>query len=345
MAEGNDKVGAGIVPLLQEELPRHVLAGYMRYRKIQTLGCGGKAEVFLCRDQTLGREVAVKVLHPDLLQSAEEQHMLVREARIMAMLVHPRIPEIHDLGRDFEGRPYFAMSYVPGTTFRELIGLTRDAHDVAAVQYHLQQCLSVLIGVGVILETAHAMQVVHCDLKPENILIDNGGGVYLIDWGLATILPIIDQRAAEADSFVSERGMQGSPLYMSPEQAGQKSEISAATDVYALGVMLYECLAGRVPFHGCDVDEVLAGVAAVKAVPPRLRAPDRYVPEQLERVCLRALNKDPAERQASVQELISELRDCHLELLIDYDREVFSPTAAFASTEWSVCEQEILAYV
>lgn len=342
MAEGNDKISAGFVPLLQQELPRHVLAGFMRYQKIRTLGKGGKAEVFLCRDQTLGREVAVKVPHPDLLPSPEEQHMLVREARIMAVMLHPGIPKIHDLGRDFEARPYFAMSYVPGITFREMLNHAHETKDFVAQQYCLQQCVNILIDVGSILEVAHAMHIVHGDLKPENILLDQQGGAHLIDWGLATILDRGNEIGGEADTFASEREMQGSPLYMSPEQASHEATISAATDIYSLGVMLYECLTHTVPFQGECVDEVLAKVVSCEPESPSQRAPDRYLSLELERTCMQAIAKDPAHRQANMQELVAELRDCHLELLIDYDHAIFPPSMPAQQCRH---EEGILAYV
>jgi eukaryotic-like serine/threonine-protein kinase len=345
MAEGNDKISTTIVPLLQQELPQHVLAGYMRYQKIRALGRGGKAEVFLCRDQTLGREVAVKVLHPELLSSAEEQHMLVREARIMAALVQPGIPKIHDLGRDFERRPYFAMSYVPGTTFRDMLASARDTPDSAAQQYELQRCLNVLIEVGEILRTVHSLHVIHGDLKPENIIVGPRGEVHLIDWGLATILQHDGITDEEPDAFASERGFQGSPLYMAPEQATHSTAISEATDIYSLGVLLYECLTLTTPYRGTDVHDVIAKVVAAEIESPRQQAPGRHLPADLERACMKALRKCPDQRQASMSEFIAELRECHLELLIDYDRAVFSDSRFNSRSEASWRDEPLLAYV
>lgn len=344
MAEGSDKLAKKIVPLLEKRLPQHVLAGYMRYEKIRSLGQGGKAEVFLCRDQILGREVAVKVLHPDLLPYPEEQHMLVREARIMAALSQSGIPTIHDLGRDFESRPYFAMAYVPGETFRDLLQRGVNVEDIVAQQYELKQCLDVLIGIGEILQAAHEMQVVHGDLKPENVIIEPSGAVHVIDWGLATILQEAEGYDCP-DQFANIRGLQGSPLYMAPEQTCPGSNITAAADIYSLGTLLYECLTLTVPFLGVDAEEVLGKIAASDPIPPREHAPNRYIPVELERICLQSLSKDPLQRQTTITEYIADLRECQLDLLSDYERPKIQNSGLVGQGELSCYDESLLVYV
>jgi eukaryotic-like serine/threonine-protein kinase len=340
MAEGSDKLAKNIMPLLEKRLPQHVMAGYMRYEKIRLLGRGGKAEVFLCRDQILGREVAVKVLHPDLLSFPEEQHMLVREARIMAAFSQIGIPAIHDLGRDFESRPYFAMAYVPGETLRELLQRAMNVDDIAVQQYELRHRVNVLIGIGEILQTAHEMQVVHGDLKPENVMIDPSGAVHLIDWGLATILHETDDY-----QFANEQGLQGSPLYMAPEQTCAGSAITTATDIYALGTLLYECLTLAVPFQGPDVNDVLSQITSSEPIAPRKRAANRTIPAQLERLCLQALSKNPHERHLSISDFVAELRECQLDLICDYERYEIPNTVSFGKGTLTWSNEAALVYV
>jgi eukaryotic-like serine/threonine-protein kinase len=344
MAESSEKPGNNIVPLLEKRLPQHVMAGYMRYEKIRSLGRGGKAEVFLCRDQLLGREVAVKVLHPDLLSCPEEQHMLVREARIMAALSLAGIPTIHDLGRDFESRPYFAMTFVPGETLREMLQRAKSVDGFFAQQYELQQRLNVLIGISEILQAAHEMQVVHGDLKPENVMIEPSGGVHLIDWGLATLLQEVEGDDCP-DQFARERGLQGSPLYMTPEQTCPGSAITTATDIYALGTLLYECLTLAVPFQGVDVNDVLSKIATSEPIAPRKRAANRFIPAQLERLCLQSLSKDPGARQSTISEFVADLRECQLDLLCDYEREEIPRSVSFGKGELVWSSEAALAYV
>jgi eukaryotic-like serine/threonine-protein kinase len=336
VAEGTEDITEAIVALLRQALPQHVLAGYMRYQKIRTIGSGGKAEVFLCRDQILGRE---------LLSSDHEQHMLVREARIMAALSHPGIPKIHDLGRDFEGRPYFAMSYIEGGTLRELLGTQQQGITKTQQQFELQRRTTVLLEVATLLEDAHAMHVVHGDLKPDNILIDNSERVHLIDWGLASVLHEADDTENGEANFASERGCQGSPLYMSPEQAAHGSPLNTSTDIFSLGVLLYECLTFQTPFQGTDVDEVIAQILHAEPLPPSQVAPACTIPGDLERICLRALSKFPENRQASISEFAAELRDCQLDLLIEYDRAASTECgpAVAASNTWY--DEPQLAYV
>jgi serine/threonine protein kinase len=344
MAESSEKRGNNIVSLLEKRLPQHVMAGYMRYEKIRSLGQGGKAEVFLCRDQILGREVAVKVLHPDLLSCPEEQHMLVREARIMASLSQAGIPTIHDLGRDFESRPYFAMTFVPGETLREMLQRAKNVDDLVAQQFELQRRLNALIGIGEILQAAHEMQVVHGDLKPENILIEPSGGAHLIDWGLATILQEAEGGDCQ-DRFANERGHQGSPLYMAPEQTCPGSAITAATDIYALGTLLYECLTLTIPFQGVNVEEVLAMIANTEPLPPREHSPHRYIPAEMERVCLQSMSKDPGARQSTISEFVAELRECQLDLFCDYERNETPSSVSFGKGELVWSGEAVLAYV
>ena len=305
--------------VLGAALPRHVFAGHMRYRDFHLIAQGGKAEVFRCTDVILGREVALKVLHRRLMEQPIEQELLVREARVMAALRHAAIPPVHDLGRDPEGRPYYAMGLKPGVTLHEVLsGLRRGEPEVVRM-YDLERLLGVLVHVAEALVYAHGMNVVHCDLKPENIIIDSHEAVSLIDWGLAIVDDYSD--GAEDNPAVRRRGCQGSPLYMAPEQASGEPLLGPAVDIYGLGVLVYECLTLDTPCKGSNAAETLRNVRSCAPVPPRTVAPHRPITRDIQAACLRALAKAPEDRFASMAEFGQALRDCRTDLLIEFERE------------------------
>ncbi len=303
--------------VLAAELPRHVHAGYMRYRAFEPLGQGGKAEVFRCIDANLGREVALKVLHQRLADVPLEHRLLVREARITAALQHAAIPAVHDLGRDPQGRPYFAMALKTGPTLHDVLGGLRQRDPVTARRYALDDLLGVLIHAAAALEYAHDRNVVHCDLKPENIVLD-GDAVSLLDWGLALIDDYPPGR--EPNPALCDRGCQGSALYMAPEQVARDPWIGPAADVFGLGVLLYECLTLDTPHRGADSAATLHNVLHREPLPPRTAAPDRGIPRALEDVCLRALEKSPDDRFDSMAEFRAVLQECRLDLIVEFGR-------------------------
>jgi eukaryotic-like serine/threonine-protein kinase len=319
--------------VLAAALPRHVCAGHMRYRTLKPLTRGGKAEILCGDDGLLGREVAIKVLHRHLCGQAVEEQLLVREARIMAALHHAAIPPVHDLGRDPDGRPYIAMEMRHGATLHEVLTALRRGDPDAAPRFDLERLLGILVRVAEVLEYVHGMNIVHCDLKPENIIIDATDSVSLIDWGLA----IVDDYAATGDEnpAVVLRGRQGSPLYMAPEQAAAEPLLTAAVDVYGLGVLLYECLSLETPCRGESASETLHNLQHCAPVPPRISASLRPMTRELEQACMKALAKSPADRFGTMAEFAAALRDCWTELLIAFERSDAAPRRAPGSvTGW-----------
>jgi serine/threonine protein kinase len=312
--------------VLAAALPRHVCAGHMRYRGLKPLTRGGKAEILCGDDGLLGREVAIKVLHRHLCGQPVEEQLLVREARIMAALHHAAIPAVHDLGRDPDGRPYFAMEMRRGATLHEILTALRRGDPDAAPRYDLERLLGILIRVAEALKYVHGMNIVHCDLKPENIIIDATDSVSLIDWGLA----VVDDYAASGDGnpAVVLRGRQGSPLYMAPEQAAAEPRLTAAVDVYGLAVLLYECLSLDTPSRGETTAETLHNLQHCAPAPPRISASLRPMTRELEQACMKSLAKAPADRFATIAEFASVLRDCWTDLLIAFERKDAAPRRA-----------------
>ena len=255
------------------------------YRFADVIGRGGMGEVVLAEDLQLGREVAIKRMRA-AAPSAEATARFLREARIQARLDHPAIVPVHELGQGADGRPYFTMKRVTGVT------LDRRIADGAPPQ----QLLRAFVDVCLAIDLAHARGVIHRDLKPANIMLGDYGEVYVLDWGVARILAERDEHAADGDSQDGETqvgAILGTLGYMSPEQL-RGEPVTSATDVYSLGAILYEILAG-VPAHPRGQAAMVSTVAG-PPVSPIARRPERAIAPELDAACMAALADGPAAR-------------------------------------------------
>jgi tRNA A-37 threonylcarbamoyl transferase component Bud32/tetratricopeptide (TPR) repeat protein len=259
------------------------------YRIVEKLGQGGMATVYKAYHPALDRYVAIKVMHPAFMEDPSFLARFQREARIVAKLDHPHIIPIYDFA-EHNGHPYLVMRFIEGETLK--------ARTVARGSLEPQEILCIARAVGQALTYAHGQGVLHRDIKPSNILLTPAGGVYLTDFGLA--------RMAEAgESTLSRDMMLGTPQYISPEQAKGIRALDARTDVYSLGVVLYELLVGRVPFTADTPYAIVHDHIFTPLPMPRELNPD--LPESLERVLLKALAKEPDDRFQSVEELVTAL--------------------------------------
>jgi serine/threonine-protein kinase len=263
-----------------------VLSG--RYRLGSKLGSGGMSTVYLAQDEVLDRPVAVKLLHREISEEADQLERFRREARAAARLSHPNLVGVIDAGED-EGRPYIVFEYVEGQTLKQRIQAGEGGLEVdEAVAYAIE------IGRG--LSAAHSRKLIHRDVKPQNVLIDPDGRAKVTDFGIA--------RSLESEGLTATGRVLGTTDYVSPEQA-MGEDVDERSDVYSLGVVLYEMLSGEVPFSA----ETQVGVAMkhVNNPMPDVRTKRPEVPIEVAGVINRSTAKDARDRYSSVSEMVLDL--------------------------------------
>lgn len=284
------------------QLPAKIDNGFSKYTDIRPYKQGGKAELKICKDTNLGRRVLLKMLRPDCADDHQELRRLVREARITALLQHPGTAPVYELGQTDQGQFYFSMKHIIGQTlFDIIVKLSRREPD-AEQMFTLDRLLTIFMQVADALAYAHARGVIHRDVKPENIIVGQFGEVQLIDWGTAKIWGMPNE--GEDDS-VLQRG--GTPLYMSPEQVLGHHHIDERTDVFSLGIVLYEILAQREPFRGANIRATFDNIINTTPKRPSDVSPHRTIPSRLDEICLKAIEKDPKDRYSAMSALINDV--------------------------------------
>jgi serine/threonine-protein kinase len=240
-----------------------------------------------------------------------EQKRLLREARVGALLQHPNTVPIYEIGRDNTGHYYFTMKLVHGYTFREVLDYRE--------RYDLRQLIDVITQIAYALEYAHSHRVIHRDIKPENILVGPSGEVLLLDWGLAKVWntkgessEAVPQKKVTSRMPVSSmsdlENLQGTITYMSPEQINRDPDIDYRTDIFSLGVVLYEILAGKPPTTGDTVDKVSREILEETPEKPSAHTTIR-IPSLLEKVAMQCIEKDPEQRMQNCTHLIRLLKE------------------------------------
>ncbi|HVF76017.1 MAG TPA: Stk1 family PASTA domain-containing Ser/Thr kinase [Acidimicrobiales bacterium] len=280
-----------------------------RYEIVRPIARGGMADVFLARDQLLDRPVALKVLFPELSVDRSFVERFRREAQAAANLAHPNVVSVYDFGEE-DGISFIVMEFVDGRT---LTSVLRSEGTLLA-----DRAATIGADVAAALAFAHRNGVVHRDVKPGNVLIDNSGHVKVTDFGIA--------RAANSEENLTQAGaVMGTATYFSPEQA-QGHDVDGRSDVYSLGVVLYEMVTGQAPFTGDN--PVSIAYKHVQEVPPTPRSLNPAVPPAFEAIVLQAMAKNPDQRYASAEELRADL------LRFRQGRAVAAvpPTAAMAAT-------------
>jgi eukaryotic-like serine/threonine-protein kinase len=268
-------------------MQREVIGG--RYTLLDVLGAGGMAKVYLAHDSVLDRDVALKVMREEYSDDEGFVERFRREAKNAASLTHPSIVQIYDQGRSEDGSYYIAMEYVPGGTLKERIADEGplDPGEAAGIASQVAEAL----------RAAHERGIVHRDIKPHNVLMNASGETKVADFGIA--------RAASSRTITETDLMLGTAAYMSPEQIGGE-RVDSATDLYSLGVVLYEMLTGELPYQADD--PIATAMQHLNRPPPHPRDANPAVPEELDALTAKLLAKDPAARYASAAELAEDLR-------------------------------------
>ncbi len=298
-----------------EVLPRAWKSGSLKYDELKPLSEGGTARLYLTEDLNLHRKVAYKTLHQDLQDSEIETQRFVREARVTANIQHPGTVPVYELGRDRGGQLFFTMKRVKGQDLRQiLLDLKHEVPDVVE-KFPLPRLLDILIQITQTIAYAHDIGVVHRDLKPANVIVGKFGEVYVLDWGLAKVLggKSLAKELGESDSSpdlsLTRSGIHyGTPLYMTPEIARGLSDLDEKSDVFALGILLFEMLTLQPFLQGEDITEIKKKLLEEPYRLPRDVAPERKIPKDLQAICMKALHRSRGHRFANATAFLEDLQ-------------------------------------
>jgi serine/threonine protein kinase/Flp pilus assembly protein TadD len=301
---------------------------FSHYKILSKIGAGGMGQVYLAEDTSeLGRTVAIKLLPSQLASDPKWMRRFIREARSVSALNHPNVLTIYEFGQHGPTR-FIAMEYVAGVTLRE---------HMAANRLNIHEVLAIAMQIAAALNAAHEAHVVHRDIKPENIMIRRDGIVKILDFGLAK--PVVQSGDSDPGSSAphTEPGIVlGTVSYMSPEQSAGAKTLDYRTDIWSLGVVLYEMVAGRVPFQGQELYQQV--VAIQEQEPAPLSSFEGHVPRRLEQIVAKALAKNPDDRYPTANDFLTDLKNLkrQLENEAEHDRTaLFDLRSATAKSEQS----------
>ncbi len=259
-----------------------------RYKLLERVGSGGMASVFKAQDMLLGRIVAIKMLHAGFAGDEEFLRRFRQEAFSAASLQHPNIVIVHDIGQD-EQNQYIVLEYVQGQTLKQIVRQYNDQGQTMPIPRVLDLAVQICAGIGY----AHRANLVHCDVKPQNVLVTRDDRIKVADFGIARAM-------SEASQQIKDEDLWGTPQYFSPEQAAGNTP-TPASDVYSIGVMMFEMLSGRLPFMA--ESQTALALKHMQEAPPMISEFNASVPEQLELIVDKVLAKEPAGRYRTAGQL------------------------------------------
>ena len=315
----NDNVGSFLAKPAAQSEAKHLLSQLQtmkigqrisHYQIVSRIGEGGMGEVWLADDKNLGRQVAIKLLPPQFTGDADRLRRFEQEARAASALNHPNIVTVHDIG-EADGLHFIVTEFVNGQTLRQLL---------ADGQLSSAQVLDIAEQIAEALAAAHGAGIIHRDIKPENVMVRRDGYVKILDFGLAKLTAIQPADSDSLSQMDTLRAAQtnpgvilGTPRYMSPEQA-RGTGVDSRTDLFSLGVVIYELLTGEAPFTGETLSDVIAAI--LMAAPKPLAEAAPATPSQLQTIIGKLLEKKPERRYQTADELLSDLQECKTDLQI-----------------------------
>jgi len=280
---------------------------FAHYEIVRQIGVGGMGEVYLARDEKLSRSVAIKILNEGFSRHESNVQRFIREAKAASSLNHPNILVIHEINVSGEAN-YIVSEYVEGTTLRGVIGESNLKRS---------EMLDIAIQISGALAAAHDANIVHRDIKPENVVVQPDGYVKVLDFGLAKLIeqnPAGLEDATVKQNQTAKGLIMGTVSYMSPEQA-KAERVDQRTDIFSLGVVIYEMVAGRTPFHGSSTSETFANL--INTEPHPLSRYAANVEDELQRIVSKALRKNKDERYQTIKDLHSDLKALRENLVFD----------------------------
>ena len=298
-----------------ELLPRAWKSGSLKYDELKPLSEGGTAKLYLTEDLNLHRRVAYKSLHQDLQDSDIETQRFVREARVTANIQHPGTVPVYELGRDRAGQLFFTMKRVIGQDLRQILLDLKHEVPSAVEKFPLPRLLDILIQVSQTIAYAHSVGVVHRDLKPANIIVGKFGEVYVLDWGLAKVLgekslaQELGTQGQPTDLSLTRSGMHyGTPMYMTPEIARGLSDLDEKSDIFSLGILLFEMLTLETFLEGKDITEIKKKLLEEPYRLPREVKPERRISRDLQAICMKALHRSRGHRYSNATLFLEDLQ-------------------------------------
>lgn len=301
------------------DLPQHIKNGFMRYRDFKPLTQGGEAMLQTCLDENLGRVVVMKTLLPQLQNLEVYRKRFLREARVTALIPHPATVPVYEISRDREGNVYFTMKRLGGRDLCDILDQIAEGDSATIEAFPPDVLLNVMIHVGQCLSYAHAIGVVHRDVKPANIMVGDYGEVTLLDWGLAKVWDMEDDDDVErfvrsgiqqqnSGRLTGQGDVQGTPFYMSPEQARETGDVDGRTDIYNMGIILCEILTKQSYMSGRNFQEIKRKILEDPVRSPGDIIGKSAVAPELDAICLKALLKDPKDRYATMDDFVNDIR-------------------------------------
>ena len=320
MPQPNDGQGPIFLSATDYKLPKTLPEGIDKYTGFREMARGGSAVLRTCFDQITGRTVVMKSLLTKFLVDRQENRRLLREARITAQLQHPNTVPVYEIGRDHRQGLYFTMKRISGENFFSILSRVAQQHvPEAEAEFPLSRRVEIVATAGLALMYAHARGVIHRDVKPENIWVGNFGEVILLDWGVAKVwgqpddepaqlqLARVQQESPQALTMAGDRP--GTPLYMSPEQVNvNRATVDERSDIFSMGVVLYEAAALREPFRGRVIQETFDNIIHDNPPLPSAAAPERGIPAAFDDVVMKAISKNPADRYQTMRQMLEALR-------------------------------------